>query len=166
MQRIAAIFLFAVLGAALAWAQSSGISVQQPWARATPGGAQTGAAYMTIVNGAAADDRLVAASTPVAGSAQIHEMSMENGVMKMRQIPGLDVKAGATVSLAPDGYHVMLIGLKQPLKEGDSFPLTLTFAKSGKQVVQVKVAKIGAMQPGAAGAEPDMHPMPGMVMPK
>ncbi len=166
MQRIAAIFLFAILGASLAWAQSSGISVQQPWARATPGGAKTGAAYMTIVNNGAADDRLVAASTPVAGEAQIHEMTMDNGVMKMRPIPGLDLKPGAAVSLAPGGYHVMLIGLKQPLKDGDSFPLTLVFAKSGKQVVQVTVAKIGAMQAGATDDTPDMNAMPGMAMPK
>ncbi len=171
MKRIVAVLLLSFLGASLAWAQSSGIEVQQPWARATPGGARTGAVYMTIVNHGATDDRLVAASTPVAGAAQIHEMSMDNGVMKMRPIPALDVKPGATVALAPGGYHVMLLNLKQPLKDGDSFPLTLTFAKSGKQDVQVSVAKIGATQPNATGGMPDMnddglHTLPSLNMPK
>lgn len=171
MKRIVAIFLFAVLGISLAWAQSSAITVQQPWARATPGGAKTGVVYMTIINNGGIDDQLVAASTPVAGEAQVHEMTMDNGVMKMRPIPALDVKPGATVKLAPGGYHVMLLDLKRPLKDGDSFPLTLTFAKSGKRNVQVKVAKIGAMQPNSMGAMPgmnggDMNAMPGMNMQK
>jgi len=157
MKRIVAVFLFTALSISLAWAQSSTITVQQPWARATPGGAQTGAVYMTIVNNGAFDDQLVAASTPVAGEAQIHEMSMNNSVMQMRPIPSLDVKPGATVALAPGGYHVMLLGLKRPLKDGDSFPMTLIFAKSGKQDIQVKVAKVGAMQPDSMGTMPGMN---------
>lgn len=143
--------------AAPAWAQSSAIAVQQPWARATPGGAKTGVVYMTIVNSGGADDQLVAASTPIAVEAQLHQTSMDNGVIKMRPIAALDLKAGATVKLAPGGYHLMLVNLKQPLKDGDSFPLTLTFAKSGKQDVQVTVAKIGAMQPDAMGGMPGMN---------
>jgi hypothetical protein len=145
------------LVAAPAWAQSSAIAVQQPWARATPGGAKTGVVYMTIVNSGGADDQLVAASTPIAVEAQLHQTSMDNGVIKMRPIAALDLKAGATVKLAPGGYHLMLVNLKQPLKDGDSFPLTLTFAKSGKQDVQVTVAKIGAMQPDAMGGMPGMN---------
>jgi copper(I)-binding protein len=145
------------LVAAPAWAQSSAIAVQQPWARATPGGAKTGVVYMTIVNSGGADDQLVAASTPIAVEAQLHQTSMDNGVIKMRPIAALDLKAGATVKLAPGGYHLMLDNLKQPLKDGDSFPLTLTFAKSGKQDVQVTVAKIGAMQPDAMGGMPGMN---------
>lgn len=131
--------------------------MQQPWARATPGGAKTGVVYMTIVNSGGADDQLVAASTPIAVEAQLHQTSMDNGVIKMRPIAALDLKAGATVKLAPGGYHLMLVNLKQPLKDGDSFPLTLTFAKSGKQDVQVTVAKIGAMQPDAMGGMPGMN---------
>jgi copper(I)-binding protein len=157
MTRILAVLLSACLGASLAWAQSSAITVQQPWARATPGGAQTGAVYMTIVNSGASGDQLVAASTPVAGTAQVHEMSMNNGVMQMRPVAALDVKPGATVALAPGGYHIMLLGLNRPLKDGDSFPMTLTFAKSGKQDVVVSVAKVGAMQPDAMGVMPGMN---------
>ncbi|MGO9787024.1 MAG: copper chaperone PCu(A)C [Stellaceae bacterium] len=170
MTRILAVLLLAFLGASPAWAQSSGISVQQPWARATPGGTTNGAVYMTIVNSGASSDQLVAASTPVAGSAQLHEMSMTNGVMQMRPIPALDVAPGATVALAPGGYHIMLLGLKHPLKDGDSFPMTLTFAKSGKQDVVVSVAKVGATQPDSMGAMPGMNgggtmnSMPGMNM--
>lgn len=89
----------------------------------------------------------------------------------MRPIPALDLKPGATVALTPGGYHVMSLGLKHPLKDGDSFPLTLTFAKSGKQDVMVSVAKIGAMQPDTVGATPGMNggaakAMPGMNMQK
>jgi len=164
MKRVVAVLACTIFGIAAALAQtSSPISVEQAWARATPLGARTGAVYMTLVNHSPTDDQLVGASTPVASLAQVHEMSMADGVMKMRHIASLELKPGATVALMPGGYHLMLIDLKRPLKEGETFPLTLTFAKSSPRQIEVKVAKIGAMQPDTginAGA------MPGMDMPK
>ncbi len=137
---------------------SSGIAVENAWARATPGGARTGAVYLTLVNHSADADRLVGVATRVADRAQLHVESLENGVMKMRPLAEVEVQPGATAVLKPGATHVMLMGLRQPLKEGDSFPLTLEFAKAGKQDVQVKVAKAGAMGTPGMGAH-DMNHM-------
>jgi hypothetical protein len=127
-----------------------GITVSNAWARASAGAATTGAAYFSITDSAAAD-RLIGVSTPVAGKADLHESRNENGVMQMRAVPALLLEHGKTLTLAPGGYHVMLMDLKQPLKVGDGFPLTLTFEKAPPITVQVTV--------GAAGAA---APMPGM----
>jgi len=137
-----------------ATAHAADIQIKDAWARATPGGAQTAAVYVTLES--AAGDRLVGVATPAATEAQLHSMSMDNGVMKMRQVDGIDLPAGQTVTLKPGGYHIMLVGLAQPLKEGQTFALTLTFEKAGKQDVTATVQKIGAMGPGD---------MPGMNMP-
>ena len=138
-----------------AFAQDSGksaIAVEQPWARATPGGAKTGAAYMTLTNKAGTEDRLTAASSDVADKVQVHEMSMVNGIMKMREVEGgLAVPANGSVTLKPGGYHVMLIGLKKPLVDGQSFPLTLTFAKAGNISITVPVKAMGAEGGGMGG---------------
>lgn len=128
-----------------ALAQSSSIQVDQPWARATPGGATTGAAYMTISNKSGVADRLTGASSDVATTLQIHEMKVVNGIMRMREVPGgLRIPANGSVVLKPGSYHVMLIGLKNPLKAGDSFPLTLNFEKAGNVAVTVAVQAMGA----------------------
>jgi len=124
------------------------------WARATPQGVKTGAAYMTLINRGQADDRLVGVTTPVAGEAEIHSMTFESGVMMMRPVPGIDVKAGATAMLKPGGYHVMLMDLKQPLVEGQSFPITLSFEKSGPVQVTAKIGGIGAMDGGLPPPKP------------
>lgn len=139
---------------------SSGIAVTDVWARATPGGAKTGAVYLTLVNHGAEGDRLVGVATPVADEAQLHTETIENGIMKMRRLTEVEVKPGAATVLKPGASHVMLVGLKHPLKEGESFPLMLDFAKAGKEEVQVKVAKVGAMGPqsGSMGAR-DMSRM-------
>ena len=133
-----------------AFAQGSGnnsITVQQPWARATPTGANTGAVYMTLDNKSDTADRLTGASSDVADKLQIHEMKVENGVMQMREIPGgLPIPAGGSVMLKPGSYHVMLIGLKKPLTAGEKFPLTLTFEKAGNVSVTVPVQAMGAME--------------------
>lgn len=121
------------------------ISVEQPWARATPAGAITGAAYMTLDNKSGAADRLTGASSDVAEKVQIHEMKVENGVMQMREIAGgLAIPANGSVVLKPGSYHVMLIGLKKPLAAGEKFALTLTFAKAGNISVTVPVEAMGA----------------------
>lgn len=126
-------------------AQSSNIQVENPFARATPAGASTGAVYMTISNKSKAADRLTGASSDVAEKLQVHEMKMENGVMQMRELPnGLAVPADGSVALKPGSYHVMLIGLKQPLKVGEKFPLTLTFEKAGKVAIIVPVEAAAA----------------------
>lgn len=129
------------------------IRIENPWARATPGGAKNGAAYLTIVNRGPADDRLVAISTPAAGTAALHQTVEQQGVMTMNPVAVLDLKAGAKIAFAPGGYHIMLMNLKAPLKEGQSFPMTLTFEKAGKVEIMVKVQKAGAMGSGMGGME-------------
>jgi periplasmic copper chaperone A len=133
-----------------AFAQGTGnpsIIVEQPWSRATPKGAMTGAVFMTLDNKSGTPDRLTGASSDVANKLQIHEMKVENGVMQMREIPdGLSIPAGGSVVLKPGSYHVMLIGLKKPLTAGEKFPVTLTFEKAGNISVTVPVQAMGATQ--------------------
>jgi copper(I)-binding protein len=138
-------FMFA---AGAASAQTGGLQVENAWARATPGKSQIGAAYVTIQS--PTPDRLVAASTPVAKEAQLHTMEMSGMVMKMRPISGVDIPADKPVTLRPGGMHIMLMGLKEPLKAGQSFPLTLNFAKAGTRTVDVAVEPVGATGPAAA----------------
>jgi periplasmic copper chaperone A len=121
-----------------------GVAVENAWARATASAASTGAAYLTIIDHGA-PDRLVSASTPIAGSAELHQTTQHGGVMEMRPVDGLAVSAGKPVTLAPGGYHLMLMGLRQPLHAGESFPLTLRFEKSGAVQVSVAVQSAGAM---------------------
>ena len=145
-----------MVAAVPAFAQSPSIQVENPWARATPSGAKTGAVYMTIDNKSSIADRLTGVSSEVAKKLQIHETKMENGIMKMREISGgLPVPAGGSVVLKPGGYHVMLIDLNKPLKAGETFPLTLVFEKAGKISITVPVQSMGA-----TGATHDG--MPGM----
>jgi copper(I)-binding protein len=124
--------------------EDAGPRIEQAWARATPGSATTGAAYLTIE--ASEPDRLVGASTPVAGRAELHAHENDHGVMRMHPVDGVAVQPGAPTVLKPGGVHVMLMQLKHPLKVGDTFPLTLRFAKAGDREVTVHVEK-----PGAAG---------------
>ena len=124
---------------------TNSISVEHPWARATPAGAKTGAAYLTLVNNGTVADRLIRASTPVAEKVQVHQEIDDNGVMKMRELPVVDIGPGAALTFKPGGTHMMIIGLKQPLKKGQTFPLTLEFEKAGKLDLQVPIAKAGAM---------------------
>ncbi len=118
-------------------------AVSSPFGRATPPGAKTGAAYATISS--AEGDRLISVSTASAKTTQIHDTKMENGVAKMREIEGgLEIPAGHTVSLAPGGKHIMLMGLTGPLKEGEAISLTFTFEKAGEVVVTAPVKKVMA----------------------
>ncbi len=137
------------------------ISIEHPWARATPGGAATGAAYITLINKGNTADELIGATTPVADQVQFHSVSEENGVSRMREMRAVEVKPGATVSFSPGIMHIMLVGLKKPLKEGQTFPLTLSFEKAGKVQVVVSVANVGAMQGEDMG--PMMHGSDGMM---
>jgi copper(I)-binding protein len=110
------------LGAS-AWAQSAAVDVQGAWARATVQGQKATGAFMKLT--AKENAKLVSASSPVAGVVEIHEMKMEENVMKMRAIPSLDLPAGKAVELKPGGYHVMLMDLKEPLKKETTVPITL-----------------------------------------
>ena len=131
--------LVAVGGAALAQQAQPApkVEVTQAWARATPGKSTIGTAYATVI--APAGDRLIGAATPVARVAEIHQHTMDNGVMKMRQVDAVPLPAGQAVVLSPGGYHIMLIDLKAPLIAGQSFPLTLTFAHAAPVTVEVQV---------------------------
>ena len=120
------------------------LRVSNPFARATPPGAKVAGAFMTIKNQGTETDRLVSASSPVAGLVEIHEMAMDGGMMKMRALKGIDLKPGATVELQPGGYHVMLEDLRQPLKQGDQVPVKLTFEKAGVLDIKVNVERMGA----------------------
>jgi copper(I)-binding protein len=129
------------------------LTIAQPWSRATPKGAQVGAAYLTIRNGGAAADRLTGATSDTVGEAQVHEMSMTDGVMKMRELPkGLEIPAGGSVELKPNSYHLMLMKLKKPLEKGDTLHLTLSFDRAGKVPVDFKIGGVGDMGPAGADA--------------
>ena len=140
-------FVASLVLASAALAQNNQLEVGNAWARATPGKAETGAAYLTIRS--PTPDRLVSVSSPVAKKAEIHTMSMEGMVMKMRPLAGLDIPGGQPVTLKPGGEHIMLEGLNAPLREGQSFPLTLTFEKAGTRTVTVAIEKPGAAGPAA-----------------
>ncbi len=122
--------------------KQAGILIVHPYSRVSAG--KTGAAYLSIENQGREADRLTGVASPAAEAAEIHEMKMDGAIMRMRQLPGIDLPAGGKTALEPGGNHIMLIGLKAPLKEGDKFPLTLTFAKAGKVEVEVIVQKLGA----------------------
>ncbi|MDP1583859.1 MAG: copper chaperone PCu(A)C [Bradyrhizobium sp.] len=146
---------FAALLVAPAAAQdvkAGDLVISQAWSRATPGGAKVAGGYVNIANKGAAADRLVGGSADVAGKFEIHEMSMNNGVMTMRPLDkGLVIEPGKTVKLAPGGYHLMLMDLKGALKQGDKVPVTLEFEKAGKVKVSFDVQGVGAQAPAGAG---------------
>jgi copper(I)-binding protein len=137
--------VFALLGAALlACGAPAGpqIVVENVYARpaAAVGEGATGGVFMLLRNTGSEADTLIAAQCEVAGTAEIHETTMEGGVMKMRPVVGgIEVPAGGQVELKPGGYHVMLIGLTKDLQEGDRFPVVLQFQKSGKLTVEAEV---------------------------
>lgn len=122
----------------------SSLKIDHPFARATPPGARTGGVFVTIENTGTRTDRLIGASSPVAGVAELHEMSVDAGMMRMRGVAAMDLKPGETLQLKPGGYHVMLGDLKQPLKAGEKFPMTLKFQNAGAIEVSVRVEEMGA----------------------
>lgn len=135
--------------------------IVHPWSRASASPAvKTGVLYVTIKNNGTSDDRLLSVSTTAAESAELHSTSVENGVNKMRKVDGFDLKAGGSLVLAPGGNHIMLIGLKAPLKQGSMVPFTFTFAKAGAVAVPIMVLAPGAVENDAG----KMGDMPGMKM--
>jgi copper(I)-binding protein len=141
---LSAAALVLTFGSTLAMAQS--VTVKDPWIRGTVQGQSATGAFMELTGKSSA--RLVGADSPAAKTVEVHNMKMENGVMKMYPVEGIDVPAGKTVKLAPGGYHVMLMGLRKPLTEGQKVPLKLTFELANKQRetvdLNVEVRKVAA----------------------
>ena len=121
------------------------LEIGQPWARATAPTAPAGGGFLTLTNKGTATDRLIGVRTPVAEQSQIHEMKMDGNVMRMRELDkGLEIPPGATVTLAPGGFHLMLMGLRKPLIKGTRVPVTLVFEKAGSIEVKLSVEAMGA----------------------
>ena len=121
------------------------LEISQPWARATPPSAPAGGGFLKITNTGTSPDRPISARSPAADIVQVHEMKMDGSVMRMREVEkGLELPAGGSVTLAPGGYHLMMMGLKGPLKQGSTVPVTLVFEKAGTIDVELAVEAMGA----------------------
>lgn len=137
------------------------LKISSPWTRATPKGAAVGGGYMTITNTGSAPDRLIGGAADIAARFEVHEMSMDNGVMKMRELAnGIEIKPGEAIEFKPGSYHVMFMGLKQPLVQGQNLKATLQFEKAGKVEVEFVIEGLGAQSPAPASG----HTMPRMNM--
>lgn len=159
IKRIALSILFAasLAAPALADVTAGPLVISEAWARATPPGARVGGGYLTVKNTGAEPDTLVSAASPVSEKTELHLMKTEDGVMTMRPATdGVEIPAGATLTLEPGGYHIMFIRPKAPFVQGETVPLTLTFAKAGAVEVELSISPMGA--PGPA-ADPSMHNM-------
>jgi periplasmic copper chaperone A len=136
------------------------IEIDNPWSRATPKGAKVAAGYLVIKNNGTDPDRLVGGTSPAAGKVEVHEMSMDKGVMKMRPVSGgLEIKPGETVELKPGSFHLMIMDLKQQIENGKPFKASLNFEKAGPVEIQFNVVAPGATPPAAAAAAPAGHDM-------
>jgi copper(I)-binding protein len=160
---LAALFALAAAELAASCAQAADYNVgemhiEQAWARATPKGASTAAGYLTVINHGTTADRLSCVSSDAAALCQVHSMTMDGGVMKMRLVEGgLEIKPGETVMLKPGSFHLMLVDLKHPLKQGETVEAMLQFEKAGKVEVELPVVAIGAPAPGAAAVGGSMQ---------
>ena len=155
MQKLS-VYVAVLLLASAAMAQHGGsgeVHVMSAWSPALPPVSENGAVYLTLKNYGDAPDRLVGASSPVAAQVEIHGHTMEGGLMTMRRISSLPLNPGEYVTLKPGGNHLLLIGLKRPLKEGDKIALTLQFEKASALEVMVTVEPLGASEPKMAGHE-------------
>ena len=143
---LAAAALAAVLGSSPAVADD--IAVRQAWSRATPKGAKVAGGYLTIENRGIQPDRLLSASSGAAARVEIHQMSMQDGIMTMRPLDdGLAISPDATVTLAPGGGHIMFVGLIAPFEEGQRVPVSLNFERAGKIEAHFEVGSVGAKGP-------------------
>jgi copper(I)-binding protein len=147
----AAVLGLCLTGAAHAHDYSAGdLRIAHPWTRPTVAGAPVAAGYFEVTNTGKTADRLVSAASPNATRVEIHQSSMEGGVMRMKALPqGVEIPAGGTVRLAPGGLHLMLMGPNKAFLQGDRIPLTLTFAKAGKVAVQLAAESRPASAPAA-----------------
>jgi periplasmic copper chaperone A len=126
-----------------------GLKISAPWIRATPKGAPVGGGYMTISNSGNVSERLIGGTSDASNRFELHVMSMESGVMKMRPAAGIEIKPGQTVELKPGGYHVMFVGLKEPFERGQHVKATLHFEKAGNVAVDFIVEGIGSQTGGS-----------------
>lgn len=149
-------FLAAALLVPAAVAVAADIEIHHPWARATAPSAANGAAFMVIYN-TGADDRIVSAAADVSNTVELHTHVMDGDIMRMREVEAIEVPGGGPTELKPGGLHIMFMGLDQPLKEGESFPLTLRFENAGEITVDVAIDKPGAMGPHHGNGHHDMH---------
>jgi len=140
---------FACLVASAQAVKAGDIAIVQPYARATAAGQPAGGAYLRLENAGAQADRLVSARADVARSVELHHMQMDGDVMRMRQVEAIDVPAKGTVELKPGGLHLMLMGLKSPLKEGERVRVTLKFQNAGEVKVDFAVQGVKAPEPGS-----------------
>lgn len=130
------------------------LSIEHAWSRATIGADRPGVFYVEVTNSGTVDDALIGITTPAAGMPMLHETVVTDGVASMPHAMSVPVPAGQTVALAPGGYHGMLMGLTAAFKEGDSFPVTMTFEKAGEVTVTVEVLSLRAEGPDCAHAAP------------
>jgi copper(I)-binding protein len=152
---LVATVLLAIAGKAPAHDFTAGaIEVGHPFARATPPAARTGAGYFTLTNTGTTEDRLVAVTGEVAQRIEVHATSLTDGVARMRAVESIAIPPGETVQLAPGGMHLMLMGLRHPLVEGERVPIVLSFEKAGEVAVELAVEAIG---PATAGGEHTAH---------
>jgi copper(I)-binding protein len=146
-----AVFVLALLFASAQLVQAhefkiGDLEIGHPWSRATPAGAKVAGGYFTITNTGGSSDRLLSISSDISDKAELHEMVVKDGVMTMRPVAGgLEIPAGGKVALAPGGYHLMFVGLKQQPKQGEKFSATLTFEKAGAVTVDFAVEGMGEM---------------------
>lgn len=132
--------------------KAGSLEIKHPWARATPKGATVAGGYLKIINTGSEPDRLIGGSVAAAGKFEVHEMSMDGGVMKMRPLTnGLEIKPGATVELKPGSYHLMFVGVTQPFEQGKRVKGTLQFVKAGTVDVEYAVEAIGGTPKGDMG---------------
>jgi copper(I)-binding protein len=145
--------------AALAHSVTVGsLTLTDLWTRATPPAAPTAAGYLTITNNGSEADRLIAAASPIAETVQLHTMEMKDGVMSMHPVEGgIEIPAGGSVTLAPGGFHIMFITLKDTLKEGGTVPVTLTFEKAGSVDTFLHIMAIGAKGPSTGSMDSMEH---------
>ena len=145
---IAALAAFAAVSAHAHDYTHGTLQIVHPWARATPPSAKAGGGYVTVINKGTAADRLVGARSAAADKVEIHEMRMEGTIMRMRELDkGVELPAGATVTLMPGGYHIMFMGLKAPFQKDVRVPVTLVFEKAGPIEVEFTVEAMGTTQP-------------------
>jgi len=139
-------------------AKSGGIRIEHPWARATPPSAPSGAAYMIVRNGGSQTDRLIAVRSAAAAHVEIHASTRDGNIVRMTSVPGgVAIPAGGKVAFEPTGLHLMLAGLKHPLVQGQTLPLTLTFERAGDIEVDAAIDSVGASGPAAGmGGDMDM----------
>ena len=131
------------------------LRIEAPWARETATGQRDGGGFMVITNDGGKADQLVSATSPVSEQVQIHTVQLEQGMMRMRELPGgIPVPAAGRVELKPGSLHIMFIRLNRPLKAGEQVPVTLKFREAGEKTVAFEVRSVAAMQPAATAKEP------------